>query len=217
MRLSFKITLLLFAFVCLQANARIFDKSRLSYRAGISSNSFMHPLWDDYIENLDYDVSLSERYGPYHGKIYVIPPLSFDADYKIFKWLDLSGGLSWICMWGKVYSSYEERGYNHNAVVSNSLYLIPSLKFNVLNTEDCTIYLKAGYGLGLHLNRSDSDPIGYDFHYAHSNYLLDKGKNSVSGQFEFVEGIRIKHLFFEIGTGSRYLGTGGRIGMEFKF
>lgn len=97
-------------------------------------------------------VFLTERYGQYHGKIYVIPPLSFDADYKIFKWLDLSGGLSWICMWGNVYSSYDVPSYNYDVVVSNSLYLIPSLKFNVLNTEG----------------------------------------------------------FFEFGTGSRYLGTGGR-------
>ncbi|MBR4793535.1 MAG: hypothetical protein IK038_07710 [Bacteroidaceae bacterium] len=217
MRLFLKITLLLFAFVCLQANARIFDKSRFTYRVGISSNSFMHPVWDDYIENLDYDVSLSERYGPYHGKIYVIPPLSFDADYKVFKWLDLSGGLSWVCMWGNVYSSYNVPSYNYDVVVSNSLYLIPSLKFNFFNVEDCTIYLTAGYGLGLHLNRSDSHPVGYDFHYAHSNYLLDKGKNSVSGQIEIVGGIRIKRMFLEMGNGSRYLGVGGRIGMELKF
>ena len=183
-----------------------------SYSVGVSlDNRFMYVFKD----MIDDRVSLSERYGGYHGTICGIPPLSADVNYSVYKWLDLSAGITWTCIWGDVYDSYE--GKEPKQVTSNSFYIIPSARLNIINTANFGFYLKAGYGLGAHFNRSDAHLAGMDFIESHNDYLLDKGHNCLKGSMEVVEGIRFKNFFYEFGAGARFNGMGHRIGFEFKF
>ena len=212
-------------FCCTAVTAKVFDKSRLSWRAGVSwsltnyiDNSYERGLEESLLYYRDYTVSLSERYGSYRGSLYSMPPLSADIDYRVLKFLDLSAGLTWVCMWGTVYNSWNSDWMDAENVTSNSFYLIPSVKINYKNTDRFTLYSKIGYGLGVHFNRSDSNIAGLDIFGSHNDYLLDKGKNSISGQLEVVVlGARFKRYYYEFGFGSRYLGYGSRLGVEFKF
>lgn len=203
-------------------DAQILDKSRLTWKVGISW-SLANYLNNKSDENFnyyyrDYEVPLSERYGSYRGTVNSLPPLSADIDYRVFKFLDLSAGLTWVCMWGNVYNSWNSDWLDSETVCSNSFYLIPSVKFNYVNRDNFTLYSKIGYGLGFHFNRSDSDIVGWEMGNTHNDYLLDKGKNSISEQLEIVVlGARYKKVFYEIGLGSRYWGYGSRLGVEFKF
>lgn len=203
-------------------DAQILDKSRLSWRVGVSW-SLANYLNNKSDENSnyyfrDYEVPLSERYGSYRGTVNSLPPLSADIDYRVFKFLDLSAGLTWVCMWGNVYNSWNSYWLDSEEVISNSIYLIPSVKINYTKSDIYTIYSKIGYGLGFHFNRSDSDIVGWEMGNTHNDYLLDKGKNSISGQLEIVVlGARYKKVFYEVGLGSRYWGYGSRLGVEFKF
>lgn len=212
-------------FCCTDVDAQILDKSKLSWKVGLSwsygvyaDNNYDRSLEESLEYFRDYFVPLSERYGSYRGSVYSIPPLSADVDYRIFKFLDLSAGLTWVCMWGNVYRSWNSDFLDSEKVCSNSFYLIPSVKINYKNSDDFTLYSKIGYGLGVHLNRSDSNIVGWEMSNPHNDYLLDKGKNSISGQLEIVVlGARYKKLFYEFGFGSRYWGYGSRLGVEFKF
>lgn len=205
-------------------DAQILDKSRLNWKVGISWSlaNYLNNKSDDNSNYFnyyrDYEVPLSERYGSYRGTVNSLPPLSADIDYRVFKFLDLSAGLTWVCMWGNVYNSWNSDWLDSETVCSNSFYLIPSVKFNYVNRDNFTLYSKIGYGLGFHFNRSDSDIVGWEMGNTHNDYLLDKGKNSISEQLEIVVlGARYKKVFYEIGLGSRYWGYGSRLGVEFKF
>lgn len=203
--------------------AQILDKSRLTWKVGISwslANYLDNKSDENFNYNYyrDYEVPLSERYGSYRGTVNSIPPLSADIDYRVFKFLDLSAGLTWVCMWGNVYNSWNSDWLDSEEVISNSIYLIPSVKINYTKSDIYTIYSKIGYGLGFHFNRSDSDIVGWEMGNTHNDYLLDKGKNSISEQLEIVVlGARYKKVFYEVGLGSRYWGYGSRLGVEFKF
>ena len=221
MRILFALLLL---FCCVPGKAQILDKSRLSWKAGVSSslvlyidNTFERSEKEALLYFRDYSAPLSERYGRYRGSVYSLPPLSADVDYRVFKFLDLSAGLTWVCMWGMVYNSWNSGWRDSENVTSNSFYLIPSLKINYKNSDVFTLYSKVGYGLGVHFNRSGSDIVGWQMGNYY-DYLLDKGKNCISGQLEIVVlGARYKKLFYEFGFGSRYWGYGSRLGVEFKF
>ena len=109
MRILFALLLL---FCCVPGKAQILDKSRLSWKAGVSSslvlyidNTFERSEKEALLYFRDYSAPLSERYGRYRGSVYSLPPLSADVDYRVFKFLDLSAGLTWVCMWGMVYNS----------------------------------------------------------------------------------------------------------------
>ena len=205
--------------------AQILDKSRLTWKVGISwslavyeDNTYERGSEESLLYFRDYSVPLSERYGSYRGSVNSLPPLSADIDYRVFKFLDLSAGLTWVCMWGNVYNSWNSDWLDSEKVISNSIYLIPSVKINYTKSDIYTIYSKIGYGLGFHFNRSDSDIVGWEMGNTHNDYLLDKGKNSISEQLEIVVlGARYKKVFYEVGLGSRYWGYGSRLGVEFKF
>ncbi len=206
-------------------DAQILDKSRLSWRVGVSwsytvyiDNNVDRGEEESMLYFRDCFAPLSERYGSYRGTVYSIPPLSADIDYRVFKFMDLSAGLTWVCMWGDVYKAWNSDWLDSETVCSNSFYLIPSVKFNYVNRDNFTLYSKIGYGLGFHFNRSDSDIVGWEMGNTHNDYLLDKGKNSISEQLEIVVlGARYKKVFYEVGLGSRYWGYGSRLGVEFKF
>ena len=223
-----KITSLLALFLLfgsIAVDAQIIDKSRLKWRVGVSwsfsvyaDNNYDRGPEESLLYFRDYYVPLSEQYGSYRGSVYSIPPLSADLDYRVFKFLDLSAGFTWVCMWGNVYKSWKSDWFDSEKVCSNSFYLIPSVKINYVNKDVFTLYSKIGYGLGIHFNRSDSNFLGWEISNPHNDYLLDKGKNSISGQLDIVVlGARYKNLFYEIGAGSRYWGYGSRLGVELKF
>ena len=191
--------------------------SRFSWRAGlsVSLNTYMQ---NDYGgEGPTYDVGLAERYGRYHGKVYSFFPVSADINYNLFKFLDLSAGLSWIPMWGDVYDSYDAT--EGHTVFANNFILMPSVRVRYLTRGTGFIYSSAGFGVGVHFNRSDSqNMIGWDHMGYHNDYILDKGKTSVSKQLEIVFlGIKIGPLFWEWGVGSKFWGYGSRFGVEFNF
>lgn len=213
----FILLLPLFA-VCSKANAEFPDGSRWSYSVGVTagcSNDWLKN--DDHFYAVDYKVTLSESYGGYHGTISCIPPLSADVRYSISKRMDIMAGITWTRIWGYVYDSYDCSLYDAEHVTSNSIYLIPSVRWNMIHATNFGLYLKLGYGLGAHFNRSDSDIMGRDFMNTHNDYLLDNGHNCIKGTVELVEGLRYKFFFYEFGIGSRFNGFGHRIGFEFKF
>lgn len=186
------------------------------WRAGVTAsiNTYMQARYGG--EGPTYDVSLSERYGKYHGPVYGIPPLSFDAGYRLFKFLDLTAGISWIPMWGKVYDTFDAP--EGNTVFANSFILIPSIKLNYYNTNRGTIYSSVGFGLGIHFNRSDSNLVGIDHWGYHNDYILDKGNSCISKQLEVVLlGFNYGSFFWEGGFGSIFWGYGSRFGVQFNF
>ena len=54
-------------------------ESHWYWRAGVTASISTYMQARDGGEGPTYDVSLSERYGKYHGPVYGIPPLSFDT------------------------------------------------------------------------------------------------------------------------------------------
>ena len=191
-------------------------ESHWYWRAGVTASISTYMQARDGGEGPTYDVSLSERYGKYHGPVYGIPPLSFDTGYRLFKFLDLSAGISWIPMWGKVYDTFDAP--EGNTVFANSFILIPSIKLNYYNTNRGTIYSSVGFGLGIHFNRSDSNLVGIDHWGYHNDYILDKGNSCISKQLEVVLlGINYGSFFWEGGFGSKFWGYGSRFGVQFNF
>ncbi len=210
------LTILLLVLVPMTLKAQEQEESRWYWRAGVSVslNTYMQNKYGG--EGPTYDVSLSERYGKYHGSVYSIPPLSFDINYKLFKFLDISAGLSWIPMWGKVFDSFDAT--EGETVFANSFILIPSVKINYINENGNTIYSSVGFGIGVHFNRSDSEIVGLDHWGYHNDYILDKGKNCISKQLEIVLlGCNYRFFFWEGGLGSKFWGYGSRFGVKFSF
>ena len=213
---SIILLIMLLGFAPLTVNAQEQEESRWFWRAGITASISTYMQARDGGEGPTFDVSLSERYGKYHGNVYSIPPLSFDVNYRLFKFLDLSAGLSWVPMWGKVYNSFD--AVEGNTVFANNFILIPSFKLNYINRYGLSIYSSAGFGLGIHFNRSDSRLIGTDHWGYHNDYMLEKGKNSITKQLEVVIlGVRGKFIFWEFGVGSKFWGYGSRLGVQFDF
>lgn len=190
--------------------------SRFSWRAGLSVSLSTYMQNDYGGEGPTYDVGLAERYGRYHGKVYSFFPVSADINYKLFKFLDLSAGLSWIPMWSDVYDSYDAT--EGHTVFANSFILMPSIRIRYFTEGKGFIYSSAGFGVGFHFNRSDSEMIGEDHWWYHNDYILDKGKNSITKQLEIVLlGIKYGPVFWEGGLGSKFWGYGSRFGVEFNF
>lgn len=191
-------------------------ESRWYWRAGVTAsiNTYLQARHGG--EGPTYDVSLSERYGKYHGPVFAVPPLSVDVGYRLFKFLDVSAGFSWVPMWGKVYDRFD--AMEGQTVLANNIFLIPSLKVNYIHRADCSLYSSVGYGVGLHFNRSDSNLIGTDHWGYHNDFILDKGKNHISRQLELILlGFSYRHLFWEGGFGSKFWGYGSRFGVQFVF
>ena len=193
------------------------NDSRFSWRAGLSVSLSTYLQNDVGGEGPTYDVGLAERYGRYHGKVYSFFPVSADINYNLFKFLDLSAGLSWIPMWGDVYDSYDAT--EGHTVFFFFFILMPSVRVIYLSMCTGFLYFSSGFGVGVHFNRSDSqNMIGWDHMGYHNDYILDKGKTSVSKQLEIVFlGIKIGPLFWEWGVGSKFWGYGSRFGVEFNF
>ncbi len=210
------LTILLLVLLPMTIKAQEQEDSRLYWRAGVSVSlsTYMQNCYGG--EGPTYDVSLSERYGKYHGPVYSIPPLSFDVNYQVFKFLEVSAGLSWIPMWGKVYATYDAA--DGNTVFANSFFAIPSIRINYIHRNGKSLYSSVGFGIGIHFNRSDSEIFGTDHWWYHNDYILDKGNNCITKQLELVLlGFNYKHFFWEGGFGSKFWGYGSRFGVMFSF